>query len=194
MNIALETSINQEITGNQFQFKDDQHHGGRTNNVFQVLITNLEPSVSISEWRRIFIAHFQALTSNSFQVSVQRQTEGSCCATVKLSTLEDAQLAIVQLNRRKIGYRRIHVTMVGGIDTGERHKRKPLMTSIGLGQQPRFHHQRFMRMRESGDQKQPYSRRNDRSLMMNPTRVPQQIHHKHTANEVHYSLYEVCDN
>lgn len=164
MNIGPTATASNTITGSQ----GGQNQGGRAANLFQLLVSNLEPSVSLSEWRRILIAHFQALTTNNFQVSVQRQAEGGCCAIVKVATLDDAQLAIVQLNRRKIGYRRIRVSMLNANDAGERHKRKMMMPMQGsngpMSQQRPYH--RGMKFRDGGEQRQHYGRRNDRNIML----------------------------
>lgn len=78
----------------------------------QLLVSNLEPSVGLTEWRRILFAHFQAVIPTVHQIMVYHQLEGGCYAVVKLSCVGDAQLAIMQLNRRKIGVRRIRVSML----------------------------------------------------------------------------------
>ena len=147
-------------------FANQQNHM-RYSNFIQLIVSNLEPSVSLSEWRRILIVHFQAITKNPFQIQVMRQPESGCCAIVKMSAMEDAQMAVSQLNRRKIGYRRIRVGFLNPNEQRERHIRKTFQPNQNL--QQRFQYDTKLSVnRPQPDNIQQFKRNADKGYYIAP--------------------------
>ena len=146
----------------------------RYTNIAQLIVSNLEPSVSLSEWRRILIVHFQAITKNPFQIQVMRQSESGCCAIVKMSAVEDAQIAISQLNRRKIGYRRIRVGFLNQSDQRERHLRKAFQPNQSL--QQRFQYDTKIPINRSQSDNIPHFKRKvDKSYYVVPSKAQEGV-------------------
>lgn len=110
-----------------------QQTNSRNTNFVQLMVKNLDPSLSVSEWRRILMAHFQSIMKNPFHLHVMRQSDIGYCAIAKILTKEDAQLAISYLNRRKIGYRRIYVSFLK-----ERYNRKLFSSNPPTNQRFQF--------------------------------------------------------
>ncbi|XP_043282127.1 meiosis regulator and mRNA stability factor 1 isoform X2 [Venturia canescens] len=82
---------------------------GRENNTYtpvELQVTNLDQNIEPKEMKRvlssIFMEHVMVL-----HVSVFMQSDGNFAANVKVPSLPDAQYAISQLHRRKVGYKRI---------------------------------------------------------------------------------------
>uniref|UniRef100_A0A8D8QAS1 Meiosis arrest female protein 1 n=1 Tax=Cacopsylla melanoneura TaxID=428564 RepID=A0A8D8QAS1_9HEMI len=74
-------------------------------------VTNLDQSVEPSEMKRILGACFtEHVTSGPVHVSVFTQSDGTQAAAVKLRSAQDAQVAISQLHRKKIGFKRISIS------------------------------------------------------------------------------------
>ncbi|KAM3182158.1 hypothetical protein ACTXT7_012954 [Hymenolepis weldensis] len=71
---------------------------------------------SKQQWRRILTLHFKSIAKNSFYIRITRQSDARFCAIASISTLEDAQLLISHLNRRKIGNRRIYFNFFTAVD------------------------------------------------------------------------------
>ncbi|XP_031832959.1 meiosis regulator and mRNA stability factor 1-like protein isoform X2 [Nomia melanderi] len=85
-------------------------HNGTINNEtctpIELQVTNLDQSINPKKMRHmlasIFLEHVMVLN-----VSIFTQSDGNFAASVKVPSLSDAQYAISQLHRRKVGYKRI---------------------------------------------------------------------------------------
>ncbi|OAD54921.1 Meiosis arrest female protein 1 like protein [Eufriesea mexicana] len=91
----------------------NNHNGISTNNEtctpIELQVTNLDQSINPKKMRHmlvsIFMEHVMVLN-----VSIFIQSDGSFAASVKVPSLSDAQYAISQLHRRKVGYKRILIS------------------------------------------------------------------------------------
>ncbi|KAL1452642.1 hypothetical protein WDU94_006853 [Cyamophila willieti] len=74
-------------------------------------VTNLDQSIEPAEMKRILGACFtEHVSSGPVHVSVFTQSDGTQAAAVKLRSAQDAQVAISQLHRKKIGFKRISIS------------------------------------------------------------------------------------
>ncbi|KAJ8664397.1 hypothetical protein QAD02_006059 [Eretmocerus hayati] len=77
----------------------------------ELQVTNLDQNIEPKDMQRlltnVFMEHVMVL-----QVSIFMQSDGNFAATVKVPSLSDAQYAISQLHRRKVGYKRILISYV----------------------------------------------------------------------------------
>ncbi|XP_070163124.1 meiosis regulator and mRNA stability factor 1 isoform X2 [Polyergus mexicanus] len=80
-----------------------------TNTPIELQVTNLDQSIDIKDIKRILSSVFMEHVS-SCHISVFMQSDGNFAASVKVPSLPDAQYAISQLHRRKIGYKRILIS------------------------------------------------------------------------------------
>ena len=91
----------------------NNHNGTLTNNEtctpIELQVTNLDQSINPKKMRHmlasIFLEHVMVLN-----VSIFTQSDGNFAASVKVPSLSDAQYAISQLHRRKVGYKRILIS------------------------------------------------------------------------------------
>ncbi|XP_033320589.1 meiosis regulator and mRNA stability factor 1 isoform X3 [Bombus bifarius] len=91
----------------------NNHNGISTNNEtctpIELQVTNLDQSINPKKMRHmlvsIFMEHVMVLN-----VSIFTQSDGNFAASVKVPSLSDAQYAISQLHRRKVGYKRILIS------------------------------------------------------------------------------------
>ncbi|XP_026673319.1 meiosis regulator and mRNA stability factor 1 isoform X2 [Ceratina calcarata] len=92
-------------------FNPINNHNGTSTNIepctpIELQVTNLDQSINPKKMRHmlasIFMEHVMVLN-----ISIFTQSDGNYAASVKVSTLSDAQYAISQLHRRKVGYKRI---------------------------------------------------------------------------------------
>ncbi|KAJ9585358.1 hypothetical protein L9F63_002855, partial [Diploptera punctata] len=74
-----------------------------------LLVTNLDHNIEAKELRRMLLAVFKEHIM-VLHVSVFVQSDGNYAAHVKVPSLQDAQYAISQLHRRKVGYKRILIS------------------------------------------------------------------------------------
>ncbi|GAB1869017.1 Meiosis regulator and mRNA stability factor 1 [Camponotus japonicus] len=86
-----------------------------TNTPIELQVTNLDQSIDIKDMKRILSSIFMEHVS-SCHISIFTQSDGNYAASVKVLSLSDAQYAISQLHRRKIGYKRILISYahIGG--------------------------------------------------------------------------------
>nr|XP_012145387.1 PREDICTED: meiosis arrest female protein 1 isoform X2 [Megachile rotundata] len=88
----------------------NNHNGSSVSNEtctpIELQVTNLDQSINPKKMRHmlasIFLEHVMVLN-----VSMFTQSDGNFAASVKVPSLSDAQYAISQLHRRKVGYKRI---------------------------------------------------------------------------------------
>ncbi|XP_029037560.1 meiosis regulator and mRNA stability factor 1 isoform X1 [Osmia bicornis bicornis] len=88
----------------------NNHNGSSMSNEtctpIELQVTNLDQSINPKKMRHmlasIFLEHVMVLN-----VSMFTQSDGNFAASVKVPSLSDAQYAISQLHRRKVGYKRI---------------------------------------------------------------------------------------
>ncbi|KAK9300350.1 hypothetical protein QLX08_006896 [Tetragonisca angustula] len=91
----------------------NNHNGTSTNSEtstpIELQVTNLDQSINPKKMRHmlvsIFMEHVMVLN-----VSIFTQSDGNFAASVKVPSLSDAQYAISQLHRRKVGYKRILIS------------------------------------------------------------------------------------
>ncbi|EZA49569.1 Limkain-b1 [Ooceraea biroi] len=80
-----------------------------TNTPIELQVTNLDQNIDMKDMKRIlssvFMEHVLVL-----HISIFMQSDGNYGASVKVPSLQDAQYAISQLHRRKIGYKRILIS------------------------------------------------------------------------------------
>ncbi|XP_034936191.1 meiosis regulator and mRNA stability factor 1 isoform X2 [Chelonus insularis] len=75
----------------------------------ELQVTNLDQNLDPKEMRRILYAIFMEHVM-VHHISIFIQSDGNYAACVKLASISDAQYAISQLHRRKIGYKRILIS------------------------------------------------------------------------------------
>ncbi|CAK9817150.1 Meiosis regulator and mRNA stability factor 1 [Anthophora quadrimaculata] len=91
----------------------NNHNGTLTNSdtctPIELQVTNLDQSINPNKMRHmlasIFMKHVMVLN-----VSIFTQSDDNFAASVKVPSLSDAQYAISQLHRRKVGYKRILIS------------------------------------------------------------------------------------
>ena len=82
----------------------------------ELQVTNLDPGIDQREVRQLVSSLFNEYVSVS-GVNIYRQEGGGLGAVVKVGNLQEAQLAISQLHKRKVGTKRIsisHLPVDGG--------------------------------------------------------------------------------
>ncbi|KYN00174.1 Limkain-b1 [Cyphomyrmex costatus] len=86
-----------------------------TNIPIELQVTNLDQNIDMKDMKRILSSVFMEHVS-SCHISLFTQSDGNYAASVKVPSLSDAQYAISQLHRRKIGYKRILISYahIGG--------------------------------------------------------------------------------
>lgn len=72
-------------------------------------ITNLDQSIEPMEMKKILLAIFGEHVM-VLHISVFMQSDGNFAASIRVPSIQDAQYAISQLHRRKIGYKRIMIS------------------------------------------------------------------------------------
>ncbi|XP_074649395.1 meiosis regulator and mRNA stability factor 1-like isoform X2 [Tubulanus polymorphus] len=77
----------------------------------ELTVTNLDYNISPREWRKILYSTF-VQSVQVLNVYIQTQNDGSNIGIVCVPNIDEARLAIAQFHRKKIGYKRIHVTLV----------------------------------------------------------------------------------
>lgn len=89
-----------------------QMNGGSHNSPpVELHVTNLDQSIEPADLKRILTACFsEHVSSGGAHVSVFTQSDGTVAAAVKLRSCQDAQVAISQLHRKKIGFKRISIS------------------------------------------------------------------------------------
>nr|KAG5709829.1 hypothetical protein BaRGS_032653 [Batillaria attramentaria] len=83
---------------------------GQSGSPVDLYVSNLDYNISSREWRKILASTFQPHVQ-VLGIFVRTQPDNTSLAVVKVPTLEDARFAISQFHRRKIGYKRIHVSL-----------------------------------------------------------------------------------
>lgn len=86
-----------------------QSNGSSADLPVELHVTNLDQNLSVSEIKNILTSLFKERVPVC-SVSVMAHADGNIMAFVKVPTLSDAQLAISQFHRYKIGYRRILIS------------------------------------------------------------------------------------
>ncbi|XP_012273569.1 meiosis regulator and mRNA stability factor 1 isoform X2 [Orussus abietinus] len=75
----------------------------------ELQVTNLDQSIEPKEMKQILSSVFTEHVA-ILSISLFMQSDGSYAASVKVPSLSDAQYAISQLHRRKVGYKRILIS------------------------------------------------------------------------------------
>lgn len=75
----------------------------------ELQVTNLDQNMDPKEMKRILQAVFREHVSVLY-ISVFVQSDGNLAATVRVPSLQDAQYAISQLHRKKVGFKRIQIS------------------------------------------------------------------------------------
>ncbi|XP_020292238.1 meiosis arrest female protein 1 isoform X2 [Pseudomyrmex gracilis] len=75
----------------------------------ELQVTNLDQNIDMKDMKRILTSVFMEHVSVC-HISIFTQSDGNFAASVKVPSLQDAQYAISQLHRRKIGYKRILIS------------------------------------------------------------------------------------
>ncbi|XP_076442695.1 meiosis regulator and mRNA stability factor 1-like isoform X2 [Babylonia areolata] len=89
-------------------FKSQQ--SGDRDGPVDLTVTNLDYNITKKEWRKILAATFQPQVQ-VLGICVRTQADNTSIASVRVPCIEDARYAISQFHRRKIGYKRINVTL-----------------------------------------------------------------------------------
>ncbi|XP_034248491.1 meiosis regulator and mRNA stability factor 1 isoform X2 [Thrips palmi] len=79
-----------------------------TSGPVELQVTNLDQNMDPKEMKRILQAVFREHVSVLY-ISVFVQSDGNLAATVRVPSLQDAQYAISQLHRKKVGFKRIQI-------------------------------------------------------------------------------------
>ncbi|XP_023231451.1 meiosis regulator and mRNA stability factor 1-like [Centruroides sculpturatus] len=77
----------------------------------ELLVTNLDQNIEANEMKKILLSVFREHIM-VLHISMLLQPDGSLKAVVKVPSLQDAQYAISQLHRRKIGFKRLLISYV----------------------------------------------------------------------------------
>nr|CAD7602444.1 unnamed protein product [Timema genevievae] len=83
------------------------------NSSIQLIVTNLDQTIEPKEMKRVLLALFREHVM-VIHISVFTQTDGNVAAHVKVPSLQDAQYAISQLHRRKVGFKRMLIAYAHG--------------------------------------------------------------------------------
>ena len=75
----------------------------------ELQVTNLDPGIDQKEVRQLVIALFNEFVTLS-SVNIYRQDGGGLGAIVKVGNMQEAQLAISQLHKRKVGTKKIAIS------------------------------------------------------------------------------------
>lgn len=82
-------------------------HG--VNGPIELQVTNLDQNMDPKEMKRVLLVVFREHVS-VLHISVFVQSDGNLAATVRVPSLQDAQYAISQLHRKKVGFKRIQIS------------------------------------------------------------------------------------
>lgn len=80
-----------------------------SNGPVELQVTNLDQNMDAKELKRILQAVFREHVL-VLHISVFVQSDGNFAATVRVPSLQDAQYAISQLHRKKVGFKRIQIS------------------------------------------------------------------------------------
>lgn len=113
LNVSYHPSDTENEEVEKFFNPINNHNGTSTNSEtstpIELQVTNLDQSINPKKMRHmlvsIFMEHVMVLN-----VSIFTQSDGNFAASVKVPSLSDAQYAISQLHRRKVGYKRILIS------------------------------------------------------------------------------------
>ncbi|KAA3676652.1 meiosis arrest female protein 1 [Paragonimus westermani] len=83
------------------------------NNGVDLLVSNLDYNIGPKEWRKILFTQLQSTLKSVQSIVLQTQADGNNCAIIRVGSIEDARLAISHFHRRKIGYKRIQMNIIG---------------------------------------------------------------------------------
>ncbi|PAA81281.1 hypothetical protein BOX15_Mlig007491g1 [Macrostomum lignano] len=83
----------------------------------EIQVTNLDYNIAPKEWKKILETQIGA-SLPVLDVAMHSLADDSVAAVVKLRSLEDARLAVSQFHRKKIGYKRIQVQLLGAGGAG----------------------------------------------------------------------------
>ncbi|XP_060583297.1 meiosis regulator and mRNA stability factor 1-like isoform X2 [Ruditapes philippinarum] len=78
-----------------------------------LLISNLDYNISPREWKHILSTTFHPHIKILY-IDVSLQPDNTSLGLIKVGSIEEARFAISQFHRKKIGYKRIHVTLKSG--------------------------------------------------------------------------------
>ncbi|XP_011141552.1 meiosis regulator and mRNA stability factor 1 isoform X1 [Harpegnathos saltator] len=79
------------------------------NTTIELQVTNLDQNIDTKDMKRILSSVF-AEHVTVLHISIFMQSDGNFAASVRVPSLPDAQYAISQLHRRKVGYKRILIS------------------------------------------------------------------------------------
>ncbi|KAK6187453.1 hypothetical protein SNE40_005480 [Patella caerulea] len=76
----------------------------------ELVVSNLDYNISAKEWRKILFTTFHPQVK-VLSVHIKTQPDNTCIGMIKIPTIDEARFAISQFHRKKIGYKRIQVTL-----------------------------------------------------------------------------------
>ncbi|XP_041362324.1 meiosis regulator and mRNA stability factor 1-like isoform X2 [Gigantopelta aegis] len=76
----------------------------------ELVVSNLDYNISPKEWRKILFTTFHPHVK-VLNVHIKTQLDNTSIGMVKVPSVEEARFAISQFHRKKIGYKRIQVTL-----------------------------------------------------------------------------------
>ncbi|CAH1794385.1 unnamed protein product, partial [Owenia fusiformis] len=76
-----------------------------------LMVSNLDYNISAREWKKILYTTFQQQVQ-VLNIVIQPQPDNTNIAVVQVPSLDEARFTISQFHRKKIGYKRIHVSLM----------------------------------------------------------------------------------
>ncbi|CAH8868659.1 unnamed protein product [Trichobilharzia szidati] len=84
----------------------------RPNNFIDLSFTNLDYFITQKEWAKILIDHLKPNIKNILSITMQTRANGNTLAFVRVGSVKDARFAISRFHQKRIGFRRIRVSIM----------------------------------------------------------------------------------
>lgn len=109
-NIVFRSRSASPLANNRFLAPPSSEHFQHS---VELLVTNLDQTLDINEMKKILLCEFGEHVM-VLHISMVLQPDSTYKSVIKLQNMQDAQFAISQLQRKRIGYKRILISYTGG--------------------------------------------------------------------------------